>query len=676
MTSFRLRILAQTLPFLLIAPIALAQTPPGKTPTRGEATAALNQPAKPGAAQYTRQQIDQLVAPIALYPDELLSQVLMAATYPQQVVEAAQWAQDASHKDLKGDALAQALEPLPWDPSVKALVPFPQILVMMSEHIEWTEALGVAFATQQAEVMARVQALRHLAMKSGKLKQVKHLTIREEGPAVVITSAEPDRVYVPVYNPTVVYGAWPDREAPPVFLPPPQGFVAETIEPGVEISSGYAVVAPLWGWSRPDWRDERITVNRTEYTRITRDVEVGPGDSWRHSGPIVLVPPSEVSRTTTVTTTTNVPAGTVDPRRAAAVVALPQRAAAQPNLIQTRTSTTETSTTRPGQTTTTAQPSTTRPGQTTTTAQPNTAKPGQTTSGSTQPSATQPSTATSQPGTAQPGQASTKSTNAPSQATTAEPGKSQSSAAQPTTVRPEEKQAAPSSGTSAAGKTEPATNESAAGQKPQPGKTEANTGKANERSARHPEAASNPGKEEGKSSSTSPNRLKEAAPGNAAAKPSQSPAGSAEEGAKAPGASPQIGTPERSGSGKPSEAAQPRNRTPHENGGVMKPGREEPSRNPERSGSTVQPEPQHSAKQAPEHNAAQPSAASQPGAVPNAAHSAQNPAPPNAGGEHEVGHGSSNPPGAASPNAQPSAQKGQNAGGHAGRPEEKEKKEH
>src|SRR5213595_255427 len=118
MTPFRLRILAQTLPFLLIAPaIALAQAPP----TRSQATAALNQPANP-AARYTRQQIDQLVAPIALYPDQLLAQVLMAATYPQQIDEAAQWLKDPSHAELKGDALVEALRPLPWDPGVKALV--------------------------------------------------------------------------------------------------------------------------------------------------------------------------------------------------------------------------------------------------------------------------------------------------------------------------------------------------------------------------------------------------------------------------------------------------------------------------------------------------------------------------------------------------------------------------
>ncbi|HEX3537642.1 MAG TPA: DUF3300 domain-containing protein [Stellaceae bacterium] len=287
MTSFRLRVLAQTLPFLLIAPaVALAQTPP----SRAEANAAMHATANPGAAHFTRQQLDQMVAPIALYPDQLLSQVLMAATYPQQVLDAAQWLDDPSHSSLKGDELAQALEPLPWDPSVKSLVAFPQIIKMMAEHIEWTQALGTAFASNEAEVMTRIQALRHIAMKSGKLKTVKHLKVREEGSEVVITEEEPDRIYVPVYNPVVVYGNdWPDRDFAPVYLPPPQGFVAETIEPGIEVSIGYSVVRPLWGWSRPDWREHRITVERSEYTRITRNAQISTDNVWHHSGPVVSV---------------------------------------------------------------------------------------------------------------------------------------------------------------------------------------------------------------------------------------------------------------------------------------------------------------------------------------------------------------------------------------------------
>ena len=167
MISFRLRIMAQVLPFLLMTPgLALAQAPPN----RAEAAAALNPANNPAAAHYSRQQIDQMVAPIALYPDQLLTQVLMAATYPPQIVEAAQWLQDPANAALKGDALVAALQPLAWDPSVKALVAFPQVVVMLSEHIEWTQTLGVAFATQQAEVMNRVQALRQLAMKSGSFK--------------------------------------------------------------------------------------------------------------------------------------------------------------------------------------------------------------------------------------------------------------------------------------------------------------------------------------------------------------------------------------------------------------------------------------------------------------------------------------------------------------------------
>ncbi|HLY46239.1 MAG TPA: DUF3300 domain-containing protein [Stellaceae bacterium] len=357
MTSFRLRIMAQVLPFLLLTPgLALAAPP-----SPGEAAAALGPAANPAAVQYTRAQIDQMVAPIALYPDQLLTQVLMAATYPQQIVDAAQWLQDPANAALKGDALVAALQPLPWDPSVKALVPFPQLIVMLSEHIDWTQTLGVAFATQQPAVMARVQALRHLAFKAGRLKALHHLVVREEGTAIVIMPAEADQMFVPVYNPMIVYGEWPDRGFPPVYVPPPPGFIAETIEPGLEFGVGYGIVAPLWGWSQPDWRADRITVNRSDYTRITRDAQIGPGDTWRHSGPVVLAAPAAESRSRT--TAAAGPAGTVAPAAAAAVVGLPQRAARQPAQIQTGHATTGAT---PGARTgiTTAQPGTTRPGTT------------------------------------------------------------------------------------------------------------------------------------------------------------------------------------------------------------------------------------------------------------------------------------------------------------------------
>jgi Protein of unknown function (DUF3300) len=595
MTPFRLRVLAQTLPFLLIAPVALAQAPAAKAPSRTQATAALNQPANPGAAHYTKQQIDQLVAPIALYPDQLLSQVLMAATYPQQIVEASQWLKDSGHADLKDDALVQALEPLPWDPSVKALAAFPQIIDMMVEHVEWTQALGVAFATQQPEVMARVQALRQLAMKSGKLKQVKHLQIRQEGPTIIIASAEQGRVYVPVYNPTVVYGQWPDREFPPVYLPPPREFVAETIEPGFEVSRGFAVVTPLWGWSRPDWRSDRIIVDRTQYTRITRTVEIGPGDAWRHSGPVVLVPPTAVSRTTTVTTT-NVPAGTVLPGRAAAVVSLPQRAAAQPNVIQTQSTTTQTPT-QPGTTTTTA-----RPGTTGTTA----AQPGATGT-ATSPSTTQPSTTTAQPTTGQPGKAptttaqpsTTPSTPQPAQSSTTaaqsgktEAGKAPSATAEPTKTgagKTEASKAPAGSSTQpsqATEKSQPSTKERAATGQPsasqaekskpaasetakpsaQPGKTEAgkeaNVPAGEHKAGQMPARASEPAKGESAKSPTA-NLPKEQAPGATATKPAEPAAPRAERAAPKPatGSSEQPGrAPEHAGAKPPATPQTP----PHE----------------------------------------------------------------------------------------------------------------
>src|ERR1700741_1931810 len=121
MTSFKLLVMAQVLPFLLVAPaLAPAQTPP----SRSEAMAAMKAGPQKPQVQYTRQQIDQLIAPIALYPDQLLAQVLMATTYPQQVAEAAKWLDDAAHAQLQRDALVAALEPLEWDPSVKALVAF------------------------------------------------------------------------------------------------------------------------------------------------------------------------------------------------------------------------------------------------------------------------------------------------------------------------------------------------------------------------------------------------------------------------------------------------------------------------------------------------------------------------------------------------------------------------
>ena len=330
MKSLRLRLLAQTLPCLLAVPgMALAQAGP---PTRAEAEAALAAPG-PATAAYSAPQIDQIVAPIALYPDQLLSQVLMAATYPQQIADAAQWLQDPNNAALHGDALAAALQPLPWDPSVKALVAFPQVVMMLSEHIDWTQTLGVAFATQQSLVMVQIQYLRRLAMRGDRLRHLSHLVFRNEDGVIVVLPANANEIYVPIYNPVVVYGSyWPAPDYPPVYVTPPPGFVGATIAPGLEVSVGYAVVASLWGWGHPDWRDHRIAIDRTAYTRITRTAVVGPSGAWRHRGPVALAA-ANAARTPPPGAAA-MPRGTVAPGRAAAVAALPQRAAREPAAIR------------------------------------------------------------------------------------------------------------------------------------------------------------------------------------------------------------------------------------------------------------------------------------------------------------------------------------------------------
>ena len=160
--------------------------------------------AKP-AKVFKQEELDQLLAPIALYPDDLLTQILMASTYPLEVVQAERWAKQ--NKSLKGDALKAALEKQPWDASVKALVPFPDVLTMMSEKLEWTQKLGDAFLAQQKDVMDTVQKLRRKAAEAGNLKSSKEQEVKKEGDIIIVQAANPQVVYVPAYNPTVVYGS-------------------------------------------------------------------------------------------------------------------------------------------------------------------------------------------------------------------------------------------------------------------------------------------------------------------------------------------------------------------------------------------------------------------------------------------------------------------------------------
>jgi Protein of unknown function (DUF3300) len=234
------------------------------------------------ADTFNAEQLDALLAPIALYPDELLTQILMAATYPLQVVEAARWVEDPAHKSLSGDALVAALEPFPWDPSVKSLVPFPQVLSMMNANLAWMQQLGYAFADQQAAVMDSVQRLRRQAEANNTLQSTPQQVVRTEGQTIIIDPAQPNVVYVPTYNPTVVYGTWPYPAYPPVYLPPPPGYYAGTaLVAGLAFGASVAITAGLWGWARPAWGAGQVNVNVNRYNNINVNRQRISSNVWQ-----------------------------------------------------------------------------------------------------------------------------------------------------------------------------------------------------------------------------------------------------------------------------------------------------------------------------------------------------------------------------------------------------------
>ena len=234
------------------------------------------------------EELDQLVAPIALHPDPLLAQILMASTYPLEVVQAARFAKD--NATLTGEQLDDALKQQTWDDSVKSLVTFPQVLTMMNDKLDWLQKLGDAFLSQQQDVMASVQRLRARAQAAGQLKSTnEQKVIIEPAPAapaptvqgqpaptsvqvvqpastvIMIEPASPQVIYVPSYNPTVVYGAWPP--AYPPYYPYPPGYFAAT---AFTFAAGVAVGAALWG--NCNWGHGDVTINNNNYNSFTSNV--------------------------------------------------------------------------------------------------------------------------------------------------------------------------------------------------------------------------------------------------------------------------------------------------------------------------------------------------------------------------------------------------------------------
>jgi hypothetical protein len=218
-----------------------AQAPP---PPSGQA---------PPYTQQTPEELQRLVAPIALYPDSLVAQILAASTFPEQVVEADRWVQ--AHPDLKGEALGQAVDSQPWDPSVKALTAFPSVLGNMDKNLSWTSSLGDAYYNQQQEVMDAVQVMRQRAQQSGNLKTTPQQTVTTQGSTIVIQPANPEIVYVPAYDPWLVYGppivAWPGwYPYPGIWYGGP--YLSFGVGFGIGFFAGFG-----WGWGRWgfDWHN-------------------------------------------------------------------------------------------------------------------------------------------------------------------------------------------------------------------------------------------------------------------------------------------------------------------------------------------------------------------------------------------------------------------------------------
>ncbi len=256
--------------------VAHAQTPAAPTPAA---------PAPDQSQQLLKpEELDQLLAPIALYPDTLLAEILMASTYPLEVVQADRWATE--NKNLKGDQLKAAVEKQSWDDSVKSLVATPSVLSMMSQKLDWTQKLGDAVLAQQPDVMDAVQRLRAKAQANNKLTSTKEqkvtVTQQQGRDVIVIEPTVPDTIYVPYYDPGVVYGAWPYASYPPYYFPPPYGYVPGAIlATGIAFGAGYALGrwasgGRYWGGG-VNWGGNNINVNRIN----TGNINVG--NSWQHN---------------------------------------------------------------------------------------------------------------------------------------------------------------------------------------------------------------------------------------------------------------------------------------------------------------------------------------------------------------------------------------------------------
>jgi hypothetical protein len=261
----------------LMAPVAaFAQaTPP---PVQGSPAQGTPQ-AVPSEQLLKPEQLEALVAPIALYPDDLVANVLAASTYPLEIVQADRWV--ASHKNLKGDALKNEVDKQSWDDSVKALVSTAAVLSMMNDKIDWTKNLGDAVLAQQPDVMDAIQRLRAKAQANNKLVTTKQQKVsvqtQENKQVIVIEPADPNTMYVPYYDPATVYGTWPYAEYPPYYFGYPSYIGAGVIAAGLAFGTGWAIArwGNYWGGGC-NWGNRNLYVNH--YNRVTN-----VGNNWQHN---------------------------------------------------------------------------------------------------------------------------------------------------------------------------------------------------------------------------------------------------------------------------------------------------------------------------------------------------------------------------------------------------------
>jgi Protein of unknown function (DUF3300) len=224
-------------------------------------------PAGPAAMAYTQEsaaQLQQLAAPIALYPDKLVAQILAASTFPEEIVEADRWVQ--ANPDLKDKARAAAVDQQPWDPSVKALTAFPTVLGNMDKNLSWTSSLGDAYYNQQQQLMDAVQVMRQRAQQSGNLKSTPQQVVSDQNSTISIEPVSPEIVYVPAYDPWLVYGdlvpIWPEwYNYPGIFFGGP--YLSFGVGFGIGFFGGYGWGWPSWGF---DWQRHAVLYNHSRYT--------------------------------------------------------------------------------------------------------------------------------------------------------------------------------------------------------------------------------------------------------------------------------------------------------------------------------------------------------------------------------------------------------------------------